>query len=143
MPILYLDESGFASSMPRRYGYALKGRRCYGTHDWQAKGRINVIGAIINHQFITADLYESNINSDIFYEWVKNVLLPKLKYCTVIVMDNARFHKRKDIIELIEKKRHVILWLPEYSPDLNPIEHKWAEVKQIRKATGCSVSELF
>lgn len=44
-PIIDLDESGFAQDMPRCYGYALKGQRCHGKHNWQAKGRINVIGA--------------------------------------------------------------------------------------------------
>ncbi|WP_422646014.1 hypothetical protein, partial [Xenorhabdus miraniensis] len=50
---MYLDESGFAQSMPRQHGYSEKGLRCFGTHDWHAKGRINVIGAIIKNTFVT------------------------------------------------------------------------------------------
>lgn len=46
-PLVYIDESGFASSMPRTHGYALKGKRGYGTHDWGAKGRTNAIGALL------------------------------------------------------------------------------------------------
>ena len=48
-------------------------------------------------------------------------------------MDNATFHKRKDTTELIEDAGHTILWLPPYSPDLNPIEQMWAWVKQKHK----------
>ena len=48
-------------------------------------------------------------------------------------MDNATFHKRKDTTELIEDAGHTILWLPPYSPDLNPIEQTWAWVKKIRQ----------
>ena len=48
-------------------------------------------------------------------------------------MDNAPFHRREDIKELIEQAGHTILWLPAYSPDLNPIEKVWAWVKKKRQ----------
>lgn len=48
-------------------------------------------------------------------------------------MDNATFHKRKDTQQLIEENGHIILWLPPYSPDLNPIEKTWAWIKKKRK----------
>ena len=73
--------------MPRRYGYAYKGQRCVGSHNWQAKGRINVIGAITNFNFLTLALFEHNINSDIFYQWVRQELLPAIPAQSVIVMD--------------------------------------------------------
>ena len=50
--IVYIDESGFSQDMPRTHGYAKKGQRCYGKHDWQAKGRINVIGAFANKKML-------------------------------------------------------------------------------------------
>lgn len=68
--IIYLDESGFAKDMPRTHGYAKKGKRCYGTHDWHAKGRTNAIGAIIGFTFLTVALFDTTINSDIFYAWL-------------------------------------------------------------------------
>ena len=59
-------------------------------------------------------------------------------------MDNAAFHKRADIQELLEQQGHKILWLPAYSPDLNPIEQMWAWVKRKRKEWLIdSVDELF
>ncbi|TCB60384.1 transposase, partial [Acinetobacter terrestris] len=62
----------------------------------------------------------------------------------VVVMDNAAFHKRADILELLEQQGHKILWLPAYSPDLNPIEQMWAWVKRKRKEWLIdSVDELF
>lgn len=48
-------------------------------------------------------------------------------------MDNATFHKRKDTQQIIEESGHTILWLPPYSPDLNPIEQTWAWIKKKRK----------
>jgi transposase len=57
-------------------------------------------------------------------------------------MDNATFHKRKKMIELIEKG-HILEYLPPYSPDLNPIEKKWAQAKAIRRQQNCSIDNLF
>ena len=58
-------------------------------------------------------------------------------------MDNASFHKRLDIQKAIRGAGHILLFLPPYSPQLNPIEHKWAQAKAIRKQKHCSIYELF
>ncbi|MET1257682.1 transposase, partial [Aliikangiella maris] len=92
--IVYLDESGFAQSMPRTHGYAPKGKRCYGQHDWHSKGRLNAIGAIIGTSFLTLSLFDCTVNSDVFFAWLTQDLLPKVPQKSVIVMDNATFHKR-------------------------------------------------
>ena len=141
--IIYLDESGFAQSMPRTHGYSIKGKRCYGVHDWQAKGRKNAIGAIIGFTFLTLGLFDSNINSDIFYAWLTQELLPKAPTNSVIVMDNASFHKREDMMKAIRNHGSIVVFLSAYSPDLNPIEKKWAQAKAIRRQYRCSVYELF
>jgi len=62
---------------------------------------------------------------------------------TGIVMDNANFHKRADSSEAIIDKGHDILFLPPYSPDLNPIEKKRAQAKSIRKKFRCDPYKLF
>lgn len=141
--IIYLDESGFAHSMPRTHGYSAKGKRCYGVHDWQAKGRKNAIGAIIGFTFLTLSLFDANVNSDIFYAWLTQDLLPKTPTNSVIVMDNASFHKRGDMMKAIRDHGSIVEFLPAYSPDLNPIEKKWAQAKAIRRQYRCSVYELF
>ena len=58
-------------------------------------------------------------------------------------MDNATFHKRADILEAIEQTTCTLEFLPPYSPDLNPIEHKWAQAKAIRRKYRCDVDTLF
>lgn len=141
--IIYLDESGFAHDMPRTHGYSTKGRRCYGTHDWGARGRTNAIGALLNNDLLTLSLFEGNVNGDIFECWVDQDLIPKLPDKSVVVMDNAAFHKRATTIEKILNAGHTLEFLPPYSPDLNPIEHKWAQAKAIRKQKNCSINELF
>lgn len=78
-------------------------------------------------------LFDCKVNSDVFHFWVEQFLIPELPKNSVIVMDNAAFHKRSDTQELLEQYGHQILWLPAYSPDFNPIEKIWAWVKKKRK----------
>ena len=70
--IVYIDESGFAYDMPRTHGYAPRGKRCVGIHDWQAKGRINVIGALLAGSLLTVGLTTCNVDAHIFNLCSKN-----------------------------------------------------------------------
>lgn len=138
-----LDESGFAHSMPRTHGYALKGQRCFGTHEWGAKGRTNVIGALLAGTLLTVSLFETNINTEIFNAWVMQDLIPKLPPRSVVVMDNAAFHKSQAMQQTLDEAGHTLLYLPPYSPDLNPIEHKWAQAKAHRRKYQCPIEDIF
>ena len=140
---MFLDESGFAHDMPRTHGYARKGERCYGLHDWGAKGRTNVIGALLGGVLLTASLFGTTINTDVFNAWMRQDLMPKLPKSSVVVMDNATFHKGAEMVKALEDAGHTLLYLPPYSPDLNPIEKKWAEVKALRRKTQSSIEDLF
>ncbi len=88
-------------------------------------------------------MFQFNIDANAFYSWVVQDLLPKVPKGSVIVRDNASFHKRDDIREAIEKAGSMLEFLPAYSPDLNPIEHKWAQLKAIRRKKRCSLDEIF
>ncbi len=141
--LVFVDESGFSHSMPRTYGYSSKGDRCYGSHDWGAKGRTNVIGALIDKDLVVTDLFQTNIDTTIFSNWIQESLIPKLPSHSVIVMDNASFHKGASMKKSIEEAGHTLMYLPPYSPDLNPIEHKWAEKKSERRKTQVNIEQLF
>lgn len=129
--------------MPRTHGYSLKGERCFGTHDWGAKGRTNVIGAILRGVLLTVSLFQTTVDTLVFNAWVMQDLIPKLPDKSIIVMDNAAFHKSTEMQQSLESKGHTLLYLPPYSPDLNPIEHKWAQAKAHRRKRQCSLDELF
>lgn len=141
--MVYLDESGFAHDMPRTHGYSTKGHRCWGIKDWQAKGRTHVIGALMGTVLLTACLFQSNIDSDTFHAWAVHDLLPKLPPASIVVLDNATFHKRADTQHAFIQAGHTLQYLPPYSPDLNPIEHLWARAKSIRRSKNCSLDALF
>lgn len=104
---------------------------------------MNVIGALLAFQLIAVQLWTCNIDSSVFLKWVETALLPATPRQSVIVLDGASFHKRSDILQAIEREGHSVEFLPPYSPDLNPIEKKWAQVKAIRRKTRCSPYQLF
>jgi len=138
-----LDESGFSHDMPRTHGYAPKGQRCYGKHDWGAKGRTNIIGALLAGVLLTISLFQTTINTEIFTAWIAHDLLPKLPPKSVIIMDNASFHKGSEMQKILAEAGHILFYLPPYSPDLNPIEKKWAQAKAVRRRVGGTIESLF
>lgn len=75
-------------------------------------------------------LFEGTCNIHIFNEWIKQFLLPILKKPSVIILDNATFHKARSTLQLVKEAGHRLLFLPPYSPHLNPIEKLWANIKR-------------
>ena len=92
--------------MPRTHGYAPVGKRCIGRHDWNAEGRINVIGALLNNKLLNANPVDGSIDADVVYAWFRHGLLPGLPGNSVVVTDNAAFHKRGDIQQAITSCGH-------------------------------------
>lgn len=114
------------------YSYSEKGQRAYAQYNWQLKNQTNAIGAIESNQLITVGLFDTSVNTAVFECWIEQDLLPKLTTTSVLIMDNATFHKGKRLLELIKAAGHYLIWLPTYSPDLNPIEKFWSRIKSIR-----------
>lgn len=74
--------------------------------------------------------YKGTCDTELFNIWLKDFLIPELKVGQVVIMDNATFHKSEKSRKLIEEAGCRILFLPPYSPDLNPIEIFWANFKK-------------
>ena len=87
----YIDESVFSSDMPRKYGYSKMGKRCCGDYNWNAKGKENAIGALVNNSLIAFGTVNGNVDSDTFYTWLEKILIPKLPKKSVVIMDNFYF----------------------------------------------------
>jgi len=95
--------------------------------------RTSLIAGLADHTLIAPLLFEGTCNTELFNQWFAEHLLPALPPQTIIVLDNASFHKSKITQELAKAAGCLLLFLPPYSPDLNPIENKWANLKQHRK----------
>ena len=74
-------------------------------------------------------IYSGIADSELVVFWVRELLLPSLPDNSVLVWDNAAIHKSTTLKNLIEDAGHTMIFLPPYSPDLNPIEHKWQKLK--------------
>ena len=102
-----------------------------------------MIGALLNQKLIAPFLCDFNIDSNVFYIYVKEVLLKNIPKNSIIVMDNASFHKRQDIQNIIQEHNHQLIYLPPYSPHLNPIEKKWAHLKALRRKYNLSIENVL
>lgn len=96
-----------------------------------------MIAGLSNNQIIAPVIFEGNCNREIFTNYVETILIKELHPGQTVIMDNINFHKHNIVKELIESVGCSIIFLPTYSPDLNPIEHYWFKIKnEIRKVTG-------
>ena len=89
--------------MARRYGYLKVRDRCYGTYNWNAKGRENVIWALVNNSLTACGLVNGNVDSDTFNTWLEKILIPELPKNSVVIMDNAAFHKSPKTKDILAK----------------------------------------
>jgi transposase len=126
---VYIDESGVNEFLQWEYGRALRGQEVEGLKPGKRFLRVNVIGALCTKEHIAVECYKHSTNSAYFEEWFEHHFLKKVpKGCTAI-MDNASFHNKKRLRKLA-RGRVRLLFLPAYSPDYNPIEKSWANMKR-------------
>ena len=111
----------------------MRGNRCYGDRPGARKKRINLIAAKRKEEILAPILYEGTTTATWFNDWLQKHLMKELKEKSTLIMDNAAFHKKSEITEIIYQAGHNVIFLPPYSPDLNPIEKVFAILKKRRK----------
>ncbi len=131
--LVYVDESGFAPSVTRRYASAPQGQRVYGLTSGHKRPRTSLLAARIGQTFTAPLLFEGSCNAAVFNAWLEHELCPLLNDTQIVVMDNVPFHKSAKTQALIQRTGATLLFLPPYSPDLNPIEHNFAALKKLRE----------
>jgi len=116
------------------YAYNAIGVRYYEAHPGHYTKRLSMIGGLCEQNFMAPFIFQGHCNTEVFELYVEQILVPCLKKDMVVVIDNASFHKSARINNLIEAVGAKLIYLPPYSPDLNPIEHYWHKIKTaIRK----------
>ena len=129
-----MDESGFEFYSCRQYGWAPKGQKVYGERSGNKRPRTSFLAARMPDGTLAAtQLWEGTCNAAIFNQWLEDMLCPLLDETCVVIMDNAAFHKSNKTKELIKSAGAILLYLPPYSPDLNPIEGDFGALKKIRE----------
>jgi transposase len=116
--------------MTRRYGRAMDGARVNEGVPAGHGRTLTLLGAVGVSGWVASMTVESATDGAVFLAFVEHVLCPSLEPGRIVVMDNLAAHKADGVRELIRQTGASILYLPPYSPDLNPIEKCWAQVKQ-------------
>ena len=127
--LVYVDESGIDSYIHRAYGWAKRGELVHGEVSGKRYARESFIAAKCGSEILAPACFQGTCNTDLFNTWIEKFLVPALKPGQVVVMDNATFHKSEKTKQLIENAGCTLLFLPPYSPDLNPIEIFWDNFK--------------
>ena len=128
-PVFYLDEGGVDHRLYREYGRAPRGERIYQAVAGKRRERTSIIAASQHNKLVAPLVFQGSCNTEVVNVYFEQVLLPALPPGSVIVLDNARFHQSPTTQKLVEAAGCRLLFLPPYSPDLNPIEHLWAALK--------------
>lgn len=143
---MYIDESGIDKFLYCPWGYGPRGQIVKGEVSGKRYDRESFIAAKVGDRIIAPMCFKGTCNTELFNTWLKKILIPELSQGQVVIMDNATFHKSSDTRKIIEEAGCSLLFLPPYSPDLNPIEKYWANLKRKIKATilnFCSLSDAI
>ena len=127
---VYLDESGISRFVQRENGRALRGVKVMDTKRGRKFKRTNVIAGMCGGKHMAVTCYDHTTTAEFFERWFEDDLLPMIPKGFVIIMDNASFHRKSALFKLASNAGVRLLFLPPYSPDFNPIEHTWANLKR-------------
>jgi transposase len=142
--LVFIDETWISTSMTRHYGRAPRGQRCIASAPhchWETTTFV----AGLRHQQLTAPLVaDGPMDGEMFLAYVRQFLCPTLRPGDIVILDNLSSHKVAGVKQAIAAAGATLIYLPPYSPDLNPIEKLFAKLKALlRKAAKRSVDALW
>ena len=129
--LVFLDESGVNTDLTRLYGRALSSQRAVDHAPLNTPRTATVLSSIRLDGEKAFTTYQGGTTGERFVQYLEETLLPTLRPGDIVVMDNMRSHHVKAVREILEAKGMKVLYLPPYSPDLNPIEKMWPKMKAI------------
>ncbi len=142
--LVVLDECGTNTNMSRLYAWGKGGERATDGVPLNTGATTTVLSSMRLNGEKVFTTYSGALNGERFKEYLRESLLPTLRPGDIVVMDNLRAHKVSGVAQLFEAAGVMLLYLPPYSPDLNPIEQMWSKVKAyLRKVKARSVDALL
>ena len=142
--LVFVDETGAATNMARRYGRSPRGQRLDGPIPHGHWKSTTFVGGLTTRGFIAPYVLDGAMNGTIFRAWIEQMLAPELRPGTSSIMDNLPPTKSPGSRQAIEAQGAELRYLPPYSPDLNPIEQAFAKLKALlRKAAERTVDGLW
>ena len=134
--LVFIDETWTKTNMTRRYGWAPKGERLVDKVPHGHWKTATFLAALRNDRIDAPCLYDGPINGERFRAYVEQFLAPTLKPGDVVILDNLGSHKGKAVRQAIRAAGARLVFLPKYSPDLNPIEQVFAKFKALLRKAG-------
>ncbi len=142
--LVFIDETGARTNMARLRGRSLKGQRLHAAIPWGHWKTTTFVAGLRTTGLTAPMVLDGAMNGDAFKAYVEQVLAPSLAPGDIVVMDNLASHKVAGVREAIKAVGAFVLYLPPYSPDLNPIELAFSKLKALlRKAAARSVDDLW
>ncbi len=139
-----MDESGFNTSMSRLYARAPRGKRAYGKVPRNRGKNTTLIAAITLEGAMGESMaVEGATDAEAFEAYVEHLLAPSLEEGQVVVLDGLGAHRTQRVRELVEGRGADLVFLPSYSPDLNPIEEAFSKIKSIVRKVGARTREAL
>ena len=129
--LVFLDESGCNTDMTRRYAYSLGGSRAVDSAPLSKPKNTTILSSIQLDGTLRYTTFSGGTTVEKFKRYLENDLLPYLNRNSVLVMDNMKSHHAKAVKDLLDSSGIRYIYLPPYSPDLNPIEKLWSKVKAL------------
>jgi transposase len=129
--LVFLDEFGATTTMQRTYGRAPPGARVIAQVPHGHWKVLSTIAAMTVRGMVAAATFDGATDADTFVAFVREGLVPTLEPGQFVVLDNLSAHKTPAVRHLIESARAMLLPLPPYSPDLNPIEQAISKIKTV------------
>ena len=142
--LIFLDETGARTDMTRRHAWAPVGERALGRAPGGHWKTTTFLAGLTTQGLIAPFVLDGPMDRAVFTEYVRQVLVPELKPGDVVILDNLPGHKGEEAAELVEARGARLLFLPPYSPDLNPIEMLFSKLKtMLRKAARRTKEALW
>ena len=141
--LVFLDESGVNTDMTRHYARSKKNERAVDSTPVNTPCNTTILFSVRLNGKTCHTVYCGGTTMEWFAEYLKTMLIPALSKTDIIVMDNMRSHHAKIVKQVLDESGINDLYLPPYSPDLNPIEKMWSKLKAyLRKEKVRIASEL-
>ena len=134
--LVFLDEMGVLLGSMRTRGRSQKGQRAYDIKPFYRGKRITVMGAMTQNSLLAIKTIDQGMNGQNFQQFLKEELAPNLWKGAVVVMDNLPAHKVDGVKQIIENVGARVIYLSPYSPEFNPIEHLWSQLKIFLRQFG-------
>jgi len=133
--LVFIDETSSFLNLSRSYAWAHKSERAFDSYPKGKKEKVSLIAAIGLTKNLAehAIIHPDSVDKNAFKAYLKTTLLPRLEADTILVLDNWTVHHGADIKALVEAFNCKLLYLPTYSPDLNPIEYLFSKIKALIK----------